>query len=603
MFIKPALKENKQVSKGRGKGGLATMWDKSLTKYVSLVKCSSFRLQATKFSFPSGTFLLINSYFPCDPQTANFNEDELLNLLLEIRNLLNQEKCVFNLVLGDLNCHFLRQSAFTNIIESFFKDINFKVFWENPNPNPENFIQGIDFTNSQTKNGQMSTSTIDPFVSNELVYDCTVEAGVIHSGDNPSTHSPIFTKLKLGNIDFTTEKVKSSKRVNWSKASEEAKLNYTCILNKKLSSINIPDCVQCDDLHCDDHTEQLEEYTMDILETVEKAARECLPTAGGGEGKTKSHKDIIPGWTEYVKPYCDESKFWDATWTSAGKPLQGPLHDLKVKSKLQYKYAVRRLKRANQTIQNDKFVEGILSGGVDIFTEIKKYRGTFKHCSSRIDDQVGAGNIANHFAGIYSDLYNRHEHGEDFVKMAEGVSSSVGQDSITDVNRITVNIVMKALKLMKNGKNDSIFDFQSDCLTCGSEELAKHLTNMLRSFVSHGTVPYFILVCTLLPLVKDNLADITSSDNYRAIASDSLLLKLLDIVILLLEGDKLECDHLQFGFQAKSSTSMCSWTATAVIEHFNSNGRVVYMDVQWTLVKPLTLWNGWSCSVYFRRRM
>ena len=372
MFIKPASKENKQVSKGRGKEGLATLWEKSLTKYVSLVECSNFRLQATKFSFPNGTFLLINTYFPCDPQSANFNENELLNVLMEIRNLLNQEKCVFNLILGDLNCHFLRQSAFTTIIETFFQDLNFTVFWENPNQDPNHLIQEIDFTNCQTKNGQMSTSTLDHFVSNELVYNCTVEAGVIHSGDNPSTHSPIFVKLKLGNIDFSTEKLKSSKRINWSKASEESKQNYISTLNVKLSSIHIPDCVQCDDMHCGDHTEQLEEYTMDIMETVEKAARECLPTTGGGEGKNKSQGDIIPGWTEYVKPYCDESKFWDATWTSAGKPLQGSLHDLKVKSKQQYKYAVRRLKRANQNIQNDKFVGGILGGCVDI----KKYRGT-----------------------------------------------------------------------------------------------------------------------------------------------------------------------------------------------------------------------------------
>ena len=66
----------------------------------------------------------------------------------------------------------------------------------------------------------------------------------------------------------------------------------------------------------------------------------------------------------------------------------------------------------------------------------------------------------------------------------------------------------------------------------GPPELIQHL---LRAFVTHGTVPYFILVCTLIPLVKDNLGDITSSENYRAIASGSLLLKLLDLVILLLE--------------------------------------------------------------------
>ena len=54
------------------------------------------------------------------------------------------------------------------------------------------------------------------------------------------------------------------------------------------------------------------------------------------------------------------------------------------------------------------------------------------------------------------------------------------------------------------------------------------------------------------------------------------MLKLLDIVILILEGDKLQCDQLQFGFQAKSSTSMCSWAATAVIEHYNRSKRTVY---------------------------
>ena len=79
-----------------------------------------------------------------------------------------------------------------------------------------------------------------------------------------------------------------------------------------------------------------------------------------------------------------------------------------------------------------------------------------------------------------------------------------------------------------------------------------------------------------MPLVKDNMGDITLSDNYRAIAGGSLLLKLLDTIILLLEGEKLSCDELQFGYQAKSSTTMCSWTVTAVIDYFNMKGKPVY---------------------------
>jgi hypothetical protein len=47
-------------------------------------------------------------------------------------------------------------------------------------------------------------------------------------------------------------------------------------------------------------------------------------------------------------------------------------------------------------------------------------------------------------------------------------------------------------------------------------------------------------------------------------------------VILILEKDKLNCDQLHFGFQAGASTTMCSWTATTVIEHYNQGGCPVY---------------------------
>ena len=103
-------------------------------------------------------------------------------------------------------------------------------------------------------------------------------------------------------------------------------------------------------------------------------------------------------------------------------------------------------------------------------------------------------------------------------------------------------------------------------------ELILHLTNLLRLFVSHGTVPHFLLLCTLLPLVKDNLGDTTASDNYRAIAGGCLLLKLIDLVILMLEGDKLEFDKLQFAYQAKCSTFMCSWVVIETISYFLRNG-------------------------------
>ena len=79
-----------------------------------------------------------------------------------------------------------------------------------------------------------------------------------------------------------------------------------------------------------------------------------------------------------------------------------------------------------------------------------------------------------------------------------------------------------------------------------------------------------------MPLVKDNLGDTSSSSNYRAIAGGCLILKLMDLVILILEGDKLTYDCMQFAYQEKSSTTMCSWTVTTVIDHFNRGGNPVF---------------------------
>ena len=190
--------------------------------------------------------------------------------------------------------------------------------------------------------------------------------------------------------------------------------------------------------------------------------------------------------------------------------------------------------------------------------------------------EIGFVDISNHFAEIYSELYNKVELGDEFKLLCSQLNNEVGQHSLVQVDRVNEELIAKAIKMMKDNKSDAIFNIQSDCLVNGPPELIIHLTALIRTFISHESVPYFILLCTLLPLVKDNLGDITSSENYRAIASGSLLLKLLDLVVLILEGDKLACDQLQFGFQPKSGTDMCSLTAAAVIDYLLRKGRPVY---------------------------
>ena len=220
MYIAAAVKENNAVHGGRGKGGLATLWRKELTKYVTQIKSDNFRLQATKFSLPSGHLLIINSYLPCDPGHDNYDDQELQLVLAEIRRMVDISNCHNILVAGDLNCDFSRQNRFVRTIRDFFEDIGLVSFWAQD-----------DNENISNNNGASYLSKIDHFISNERVYNAVVEASVIHSGENLSDHSPIFCKLNVGELDVSLENEIRTKVPSWKKATEDDKNIYnTCLL-------------------------------------------------------------------------------------------------------------------------------------------------------------------------------------------------------------------------------------------------------------------------------------------------------------------------------------------------------------------------------------
>ena len=85
-----------------------------------------------------------------------------------------------------------------------------------------------------------------------------------------------------------------------------------------------------------------------------------------------------------------------------------------------------------------------------------------------------------------------------------------------------------------------------------------------------------LLLCTLVPLVKDKLGNVNSSKNYRSVAISSILLKIIDWVIILLEGSSLGLNELQFAYQAGCSTVMCTWAALETIDYFLKNGSEVF---------------------------
>ena len=157
-------------------------------------------------------------------------------------------------------------------------------------------------------------------------------------------------------------------------------------------------------------------------------------------------------------------------------------------------------------------------------------------------------------------------------------------------------MVKEAAKNLSDDKTDPVFSFSSDCIKNGTDMLFELLTLAIQNFLIHGHITMFLLMATLIPLIKDKLASINSSKNYRSIALSSLILKLIDWIILILFGDSLGLDELQFAYQPGCSTTMCTWSVVETINYFLRNGSDVFgccmdMTKAFDLVKHSLLFN------------
>ena len=135
-------------------------------------------------------------------------------------------------------------------------------------------------------------------------------------------------------------------------------------------------------------------------------------------------------------------------------------------------------------------------------------------------------------------------------------------NSLEFIDRISPDVVRSATqKKLKPGKTDPVVDITSDFFIHAPQQLFGILAACFKSYIIHAHVSNFLLIYTMVPLLKDKLGDITSSNNYRSIAISSLVLKIFDLVILSTFSQYLQLDDLQFSYQSDVSTSMCTWLA------------------------------------------
>ena len=76
-FVMPGYREPFQDA-GRARGGLAQLCNKTLDIKKEKIPTKHWRLQAQILHFNSYKLIWLNCYFPTDPQTLQFDDEELL---------------------------------------------------------------------------------------------------------------------------------------------------------------------------------------------------------------------------------------------------------------------------------------------------------------------------------------------------------------------------------------------------------------------------------------------------------------------------------------------------------------------------------------------
>ena len=85
-----------------------------------------------------------------------------------------------------------------------------------------------------------------------------------------------------------------------------------------------------------------------------------------------------------------------------------------------------------------------------------------------------------------------------------------------------------------------------------------------------------MLLSTLVPIIKDKLASINISKNYRSFCITSLIRKEFDWITVNLFGDSLGFHDLQFAYQPGVSSTMCSWAVIETVNYFLRNGSDIF---------------------------
>jgi hypothetical protein len=182
-----------------------------------------------------------------------------------------------------------------------------------------------------------------------------------------------------------------------------------------IDNIEVPEsALNCRDIFCTDHKYDIERFHNVLIHDVcINASKQVLPS----RGNKKNDKQIVPGWSEYVAHRKHHALACHWAWKHAGRPNSGVLFEARKQSRLDYHYALKKVKENDNVIRSERMAQAI--NGNDhkrLWSEVKSMKGRKSTLPLIVDDVRGEANIADVFAKKYEKLYTSVKYSDEEMK-------------------------------------------------------------------------------------------------------------------------------------------------------------------------------------------
>ena len=449
------------------------------------------------------------------------------------------------------------------------------------------FVTCMDYSNIDytfESKASYTKSVLDHFFITNNIAANVFDVSVCHEGDNLSDHSPVTLQFNyVHNIEYINlenQACLKNDSVSWNNATPDMLNAYKCVLDCKLQNLKMPlDALRCKSVNCTHHSADMIEFHDNIINACINSACETLPAK-----RSRSCKNTVPGWTQYVEHARETSMLWHDIWKCNGCPREGHVANIRRSTRAKYHYAVKFVKQNEQLLRNNKLAKSLTDNNSGQFWSVVRNINNMKRqLPNVVDSKCTESDISNIFADKYKTLYNSVNYDQnEMSKLIKTLDEEVINkccDNNCVNHEINVCDVIYCVDKLKSGKHDGVTGFYSDNIKHGSHKLFVYLSLLFNAMILHCAVPDRMFLSTLVPLIKNKRRSSSSSDNYRAIALSSSLGKLLDNIVLYKFDNVLHASDLQFGFKKGHSTTMCTFAVNEVIQYYINQNTPVYLTL------------------------